>query len=381
MSHTLLLVDDDPLIRRMGEALLTKAGYDVRTAENGREALDMVRADPPDVVVTDWLMPELDGLELCRAIRQAEDIIGRVYVIVLTAQSQPERLVEAFDAGADDYLGKPFHRSELVARIGAGARLVRLKADLHRKEVELHRRNAELEIAYQQLSRANRRLDAMATTDDLTGLQNRRSAMTAVERRWEEVKRQGGAMSFVMIDIDHFKSFNDRFGHDVGDLVLQRVAEVLQGNSRATEDVFRLGGEEFLLFCHGSSARDAAVAAERIRVAIAATEMQTGETPLQVTISLGVADRQPWMTSPNELFKAADEALYAAKEAGRDRVMVVRPRSGPGEPIACDPIEAVRPDPQPAIPPADVDAAAARAVDETDHAAMLARVDALRRIA
>jgi len=320
MTHTLLLVDDDPLIRRMGEALLSRAGYDVRIASDGARALEMVRADPPDLVVTDWLMPELNGLELCRAIREAEEVIGRVYVIVLTAQSQPERLVEAFDAGADDYVAKPFHRSELVARVGAGARLMRLKADLHRNEVELHRRNAELEIAYQELSRANRRLDAMATTDDLTGLQNRRSAMTAVERRWEEVRRHGGMMSFVMMDIDHFKSFNDRFGHDVGDRVLQRVADVLSRTSRATEDVFRLGGEEFLLFCHSSSAHDASVVAERIRRAVADTEIRAGDTPLRVTISLGVADRQPWMASPNELFKAADEALYAAKKIGRNRV-------------------------------------------------------------
>jgi diguanylate cyclase (GGDEF)-like protein len=344
MPNSLLLVDDDPMIRRMGQTLLQKAGYDVRVAGDGAEALELIREDPPDIVLTDWLMPNLDGIGLCRAIREAEDIVGRIYVVILTAQSQPERLVEAFDAGADDYLGKPFHRSELVARIGAGSRMVALKQDVQRKEVELHRRNAELELAYQELSRANRRLDAMATTDELTGLQNRRSAMTAIERRWEEVSRHGGMMSFVMMDIDHFKNFNDTWGHDVGDLVLREVAGTLSRCSRATEDVFRLGGEEFLLFCHSSSAHDASVVSERIRRTLEHTEIVTGTTPLKVTISLGVADRQPWMTLPNELFKAADEALYAAKHAGRNRVMIARPTRSADEPFAADGLDAtVRP--------------------------------------
>lgn len=356
MPNTLLLVDDDPMIRRMGQTLLQKAGYDVRVASDGIEALDLIRHDPPDIVLTDWLMPELDGIGLCRAIREAEDIVGRIYVVMLTAQSQPERLVEAFDAGADDYLGKPFHRSELVARIGAGSRLVALKQDVQRKEVELHRRNAELEIAYQELSRANLRLDAMATTDELTGLKNRRSAMTAVERRWEEVSRHGGKMAFVMMDIDHFKKFNDTWGHDVGDLVLREVSATLSDCSRASEDVFRLGGEEFLLFCHSSSAHDASVVSERIRHAVEITEIMAGTNPLNVNISLGVAERQPWMTSPNELFKAADEALYAAKHAGRNCVMIARPTTSADDPFAADPLDvtsALAPEPPSASPSAD----------------------------
>lgn len=355
MSHTLLLVDDDPMIRRMGQTLLAKAGYDVRVATNGREALEMVRQDPPDIVLTDWLMPEINGLELCRAIREAEDLIGRVYIIMLTAQAQPERLVEAFDAGADDYLAKPFHRSELVARVGSGGRMVALKADVHRKEIELHRRNAELEVAYKDLSLANRRLDAMATTDELTGLQNRRSAMTAIERRWHELARAGGTMSFVMMDIDHFKQFNDTWGHAVGDDVLKEVARVLSENSRATEDVFRLGGEEFLLFCHNSTAADAAVAAERVRLAIEATEVAHGEKPLKVTISLGVADRQPWMSGYHELFIAADEALYAAKDAGRNQVMLAEPRRGADAPFSATPYRATKalPGPAPRSSPPD----------------------------
>ena len=325
MPHSILLVDDDPAIIQLATTALEAAGYTVRSASNGDEAMECVRADRPDMVITDWLMPAPDGLELCRMIREIEDFSSRIYVIMLSGQRAPGRLVEALEVGADDYIHKPFNTDELVARVRSGSRLIALKADLKQKEIELHRRNAELEVAHQELSRLNRHLDEIATTDELTGLANRRSAMAAIDRRWQEIDRDPGAMAMVLGDIDHFKRINDTWGHDVGDAVLAQIAGALDGASRSTEDVFRLGGEEFLLFCRASTAAEAAVAAERMRVAVESIRITHGGRTIPCTMSFGVAERRGWMQSSCEVLKAADEALYESKHAGRNRVTIADP--------------------------------------------------------
>lgn len=328
-SSSILLVDDDPMILRMGSTLLTRAGYRVRTASSGEDAMQAIRDEYPGILVTDWMMPGMTGIDLCRALREMEREINRhVYTIMLTALGDPDNIVEAFDAGADDYLSKPIHSRELVARVGAGARLVTLKQRLNLKERELQYRNAELEVAYAELTKANERLDHMALTDELTDLPNRRAAMQTADARWEEVTRHGGPLACVMMDLDHFKSINDTWGHEVGDEVLRQTAAVLRRTTRGGERVFRFGGEEFLLLCPNSGSEAAIVGAERIRSAIESMEVLVDGERLDVTMSLGVADRTPDMESFNDLLKAADEALYRAKHAGRNRVWVSDVESG-----------------------------------------------------
>ncbi|MFK7960949.1 MAG: diguanylate cyclase [Phycisphaerales bacterium] len=320
-SSSILLVDDDPMILHMGRTLLTRAGYRVRTAEDGPTAIAAIRKEDPGILVTDWMMPGMTGIDLCRTLREMEREMGRhIYTIMLTALGEPDRLVEAFDAGADDYLSKPFHAQELVARVGAGARLVALKQRLDHKERELQKRNAELEVAYQKLTQANQQLDRMALTDELTGLMNRRAAMKTAGQRWDEVSELGGSMSCVMMDLDHFKSVNDTWGHEVGDDVLRATAAVLKATTRSGETVFRLGGEEFLLFCPNAGSCHAINGAERIRRQIEDMCVMSGTTRIPVTLSLGVAERRPDMHSLKDLIRAADDALYFAKHSGRNRV-------------------------------------------------------------
>lgn len=341
MSIRIIMVDDDPLILRLGEKLLTGAGYEVLTAPDGEAGIDLIRRESPDIILTDVLMPKMNGIELCAAVREFEELIGTVYLIVLSGRNAPEQLVEAFEAGADDFLGKPFNRSELIARVNAGARLVGLQKALEAKEIDLVRRTAELEVALGDLERANARLDAMATTDELTGLQNRRAAMQAIERRWAEIERDGGAMSLVMIDIDKFKSVNDTLGHDAGDVVLQHVAKKIDAASRESEESYRLGGEEFLVFCHAADEAAAAIGAERIRAAVAAELVPYGDGEIPITISLGIAERLDDTATIKDLFKAADEALYAAKEGGRNQVVCF---SGADAPPRIDADDATRDD-------------------------------------
>ncbi len=325
MAHSILLVDDDPTIIQLATTALEGAGYTVRAATNGDEAIEAVRTERPAMVITDWLMPAPDGLELCRMIREVEDFSSRIYVIMLSGQRAPGRLVEALEVGADDYIHKPFSTDELVARVRSGSRLIALKADLKQKEIELFRRNAELEVAHQELSRLNRHLDQIATTDELTGLANRRSAMAAIQRRWEEINRDPGSMAMVLADIDHFKQINDTWGHDAGDAVLAQVAAALDEASRSTEDVFRLGGEEFLLFCRSATAAEATIAAERMRLAVESLQVTHRGRTITCTMSFGVAERRGWMKTSDEVLKAADEALYASKHAGRNRVTIADP--------------------------------------------------------
>jgi len=317
-SLRILVVDDDPAALQLLARQLRDAGYEVTTAANGREALELDRATAPQMVITDWMMPEMDGLELCRRMREY-DGGGFVYVIVLTASSDKTRVIEALDAGADDFLTKPYSRAELLARVRAGERIVRLEASLAERSREVARYNA-------QLAAASEKLRAMATTDELTGLGNRRLAFARLSEHWSLAVRHGEPLSCILIDIDHFKRFNDRFGHAVGDMVLKATADVLRRCCRAEEVACRVGGEEFMIVCPRSAAAAAHNAAERIRAAVEANTICAGEQELAVTVSAGVAQRSEQMRSPEELFKAADGALYAAKEAGRNRVCVAGPQ-------------------------------------------------------
>jgi len=323
MDKRVLIVDDDPATVRLLSKHLTDGGHTVLTASNGREAMRVLLSEAPPIVITDWAMPEMSGLELCRAIRKHEGL-GFVYVIVLTAQPQDDHIVEAFEAGADDYLSKPVNFKALLARMWAGQRIVQLQEDLEKRNRQVQRFNAQMEIANSELAVANEKLHILATEDELTGLTNRREAMARLADIWALSVRQEVPCSCVLLDIDHFKKVNDTYGHDVGDLVLKEVAGALNRSARRGEMVARIGGEEFLVLCPGSDMEAAACAAERLRRVIEELRIERDDLRIEVTISLGVAHRSASVKDSESLLKTADQALYEAKRSGRNRVCRAR---------------------------------------------------------
>jgi diguanylate cyclase (GGDEF)-like protein len=263
----------------------------------------------------------MNGAELCRALREHEGV-RFAYVLVVTAHSDAERLVETFDSGADDFLAKPINRQELLARLRAGERVARLEEDVARRTREIHRLNAESAVANQKLEEANKKLTTMATTDELTGIMNRREAMARLKELWAYHERYGPEFACIMVDIDHFKKFNDTHGHAVGDMVLRATAAILRTTIRKTDFVARVGGEEFLVLCPHVGVDGGAVCAEHMRSAVEKYVFTHESAQLNVTISLGVAQRDESMGSPDELMRKADTALYEAKAQGRNRVAV-----------------------------------------------------------
>lgn len=317
---SILIVDDDPTSLVLLNSFLARAGYRVLTAVNGAEALRILGNEGPQVVITDWAMPEMDGVDLCRAIRSHEGI-SFTYVIIVTAhQTSDERLVEAFDAGADDYLSKPYKSKELLARLRAGERIVRLQGELANRNREVHRYNAEVEIVNRKLAVANEELNRMATTDELTGLINRREAMNRLADCWAAANRHGDPLACITLDVDNFKKCNDAYGHAAGDQVLKRTADVLKSNTRSEDAICRVGGEEFLVICPRSTEAMATIGAERLRRAVEASTVRYCDVTLRVTISAGVAERLPSMMTPDDLLRMADKALYKAKDRGRNMV-------------------------------------------------------------
>gem|GEM_PF-41217 len=307
-----LVVDDDPSIVRLLERCLTSAGYDVLKAGSGAEALQIIHSQGCQLVITDWNMPEMDGLDLCRAIRSSE-YVGFVYVIILTGRTDDDSLPMAFEAGADDFVTKPLQKLELLSRLKAGVRAIAADKQVAAQQLAIHRTNAEL-------ATLNDKLHQIAMTDELTGLYNRREAMQRLKDQWALAVREGRPLSCIMIDIDHFKKCNDDFGHDIGDAVLKETAEIFRRNARTGETVFRIGGEEFVVLCPGSTAERAAVGAERLRVAVERHRIRHEDETLQVTVSAGVAEKNEQTAKPDDLLKQADTMLYHAKREGRNRV-------------------------------------------------------------
>ena len=307
----ILAVDDDSMSLALLARTLQKAGHEVQTAANGSEALQQALETSPQVVIADWMMPEMDGLELCRALRRIE--CGRnMFFLLLTGRGEEDRIVEAFDAGVDDYVHKPFNARVLMARIKGGQRVIELQ-----ERVESDRKMILKQVA--ELGLMTRKLRNAALTDVLTDLPNRRYAMKRLEADWDTSTRNGTPLALIVIDIDHFKRVNDTHGHDVGDAVLKETAGILRRTTRQGEEASRLGGEEFLVICPNTNEAQAAICAERLRAAVERNVVKSGTFDGGVTISLGVAQRTPQMTHFDMLLKAADDAVYCAKTAGRNR--------------------------------------------------------------
>ena len=315
MAMRVLLVEDEPTARILLEAQLRNlAGPEVYCAANGEEALALAVKVMPQIVVTDWMMPVMNGLELCRALR-ATDWGQSMYVIMLTGIDAEEEIVEAFEAGVDDYVTKPVNIRALSARMRAAQHYVRLLENWERDRAQLKRFASELAIS-------NRKLEHYALTDQLTGLPNRRAGMDILGQAWSAASRSQQALSVMMIDIDLFKGINDTHGHAVGDRVLAEVSQLLRGSARKDDHVIRLGGEEFLVICQHSDLRSTLQAAERLRLKIGEVPVRVGERAIKTSISIGIASREPQMANEDNLIASADQALYAAKRGGRDRVCV-----------------------------------------------------------
>jgi len=308
-----LLVEDEPTTRVKMEAVLESiVGHPVHSAGNGREALALALEVMPQIVVTDWLMPVMDGLEFCRALRATE--WGQsMYVIMLTGVDTEEEVVRAFEAGVDDYVTKPVNLRALRARMRAALHYVQLLEAWERDRAQLKQFAAELAIS-------NRKLAHHAMTDLLTGLPNRRAGIETLGRAWSAASRGGQALSVMMVDIDRFKSVNDTHGHAVGDRVLVDVGAVIRDCMRRHDHVSRLGGEEFLVILPNTGLDEARQAAERLRRAVRSASIAAGDVKISPTVSVGLAHREGATDSPDHLVAAADRALYAAKQRGRDRV-------------------------------------------------------------
>ena len=308
-----LVVEDDRAMLVLLEAMLKAAGHDVLVARNGVEALRIVDQQRPQLIITGWTMPQMDGITLCRKLRESA-ARSDVYLIILTVQESVDRLVDAFEAGADDYLVKPVAQKVFFARLRAAQRVVRLQEELAFDREQLLRFSKDL-------AASNERLQRLALTDALTELPNRRFAMERFEQEWALCKRGDRTLSCMMVDVDHFKPINDKFGHQAGDEALKCIAHTLRQSARTQDVVCRYGGEEFLVICPDTGMDAARQCAERLRLNVAALKFKSQGAGIGLTVSIGVAEKSAGIASIDELVGRADECLYAAKQGGRNRTV------------------------------------------------------------
>jgi two-component system cell cycle response regulator len=292
-----LVADDSGLVRSMMRDHLMAAGYEVLEAEDGEEALARIRATVPDVVLLDRDMPRLDGMGVLAAM-QADETTAAIPVVFVTGRATASDLAEGLGRGAHDYVRKPVEAAELVARVRSALRTRRLRDELRERNLQLER---------------------MARTDVLTGMVGRRHGATVLAEACTAAASTGEPLAVVVADIDHFKHVNDHHGHAAGDAVLRAVADIMRDGLVTGETAVRWGGEEFLLVLPGCETSSALARAERLRCALAASPVDVGGRRHGVTASLGCAILSTGET-PEALVARADQALYAAKAAGRDRV-------------------------------------------------------------
>jgi two-component system cell cycle response regulator len=300
----ILIVEDELIFRRMVKKYLLEAGHEIVEAEDGQAAWELFQRKPFHLVITDWMMPGLNGPQLVENIRTSGQK-NYTYIIMLTAMDNMDNVVLGLESGADEYLTKPFNGRELIARVASGMRILKLE---------------------QQLMQARQQMETLAMHDSLTGLLNRRAIEKYAEAEFNMAVRKERALSIVMLDIDHFKNINDRFGHIFGDHTLQQVAKILTEDMRTYDRIGRWGGEEFILILSDTQLKDAVTAAERVRIRTAATQisLENGET-FSIQISLGAACTTGQFSSLAKLIDAADQALYQAKQTGRNRVCIFEP--------------------------------------------------------
>ena len=303
MFDEVLIADDDPVSRRLLQVSLSGSGYRVVAVSDGSEALRIMnQEDSPRLAVLDWMMPSLDGVDVCRSVRRSARE-PYVYIILLTAKGHQTEIIEGLEAGADDYIIKPYDLQELKARLRGGKRILELQ---------------------EQLVSAREQLRMQATHDSLTGLLNRSAILEALEREVVRSYREKHSTAVIMADLDHFKDINDTYGHQAGDSVLQETARRMLASVRSYDFVGRYGGEEFLVVVPSSELAMAVELAERLRQSISADPVNVSGTMIPITLSLGVATSSPERNQPEQLLHYADDALYEIGRAScRERVYVL----------------------------------------------------------
>ena len=301
----ILIAEDDPISCRVLESTLKKWGYEVEVTRDGQEAWEKLQApDAPRLAVVDWMMPGLAGPDVCKNVRAMPG--GEYfYMLLLTAKGTKENIVEGLDAGADDYIIKPFDPRELKVRIRCGQRIVDLQSELIKARDELK---------------------IQATHDALTGVLNRAAIFEILEREQARSIRKGLPLTVIMADLDHFKAVNDTHGHGAGDIVLKEATRRMSENVRKYDTLGRYGGEEFLMVLPDGDGEVGMGQAERICRCIAEKPFDIGDQKIPVTLSMGLASSDVFgLDDIDELVKLADQALYQAKETGRNKAVAASP--------------------------------------------------------
>jgi len=298
----ILVVEDDTVTNRILEKNLLDLGFEVFTASDGLRGWEIFCEKKVHFVITDWMMPEMNGLELIKKIRESDEKVY-CYVILLTAKNDKNEIVEGISSGADDYIVKPFDREELAVRVRAGQRIAELQ---------------------EKLFKANEELKKLSVTDPLTGLYNRRALSQYLKQHQSDPNFANIPCTFIMVDIDHFKNINDMHGHDAGDLVLAKIAGMIKKISNGYDMISRIGGEEFFIVLPGVDSEHAETISEQVRKEIEETPViLSDETRISTTCSLGVFCVQPLGHLEGErCMKMADQALYESKNSGRNRVTI-----------------------------------------------------------
>ncbi len=299
----ILIVEDNREIRLLLEMTLKPLGHEVVSAENGHQALQLYKDRFFPIMLTDWMMPEMNGVELCQKLR-ASDLPGYVFIVLLTAKDSQKDIITGLEAGADDYLVKPFNNAELKARLRTAKRILGLE---------------------RTLKSANEEIKLLSITDSLTGSYNRGHLTDRLPNEIKRARRNEQPLSIILCDIDHFKSVNDMHGHQAGDVVLKSFVHTIQESIRDGIDlVFRYGGEEFIILLSETKPDDAVTMAERIRETIAQTPIALPNRKLTITASFGVTgfepNSNPTEISTSELIDLADRFLYKCKQNGRNCV-------------------------------------------------------------
>jgi diguanylate cyclase (GGDEF)-like protein len=302
-QYEILVVDDSPVHRKLIEHILSGRGYSLSFACNGSEALQMYHEKATSIVITDWVMPDFSGLELCEHIR-ADKSSAYTYVILMTSNTEKDGVVKGLEAGADDYLVKPFDSDEMLARIGVGRRII----DLHR-----------------QLERKSAQLEEVARTDSLTGLPNRRALEEWAIKQSKGASRHGFPLWVVLCDLDSFKEINDTFGHEAGDTVLRTFAGNLRKLTRISDMCGRLGGDEFLIVISHVNGDNIELAINRFRELFCSLSFPFAGQSVSISATFGVAGSESGdLKDFDALVRKADEMLYEAKRAGRNCVRVAK---------------------------------------------------------
>ncbi len=300
-SGRVLIADDDVLYRKILQSWLEEWGYQVAVAENGARAWTILQQEhPPELLILDWVMPEVDGTELCRRVRARKGTLYE-YILLVTGKNERQDVIKGLEAGADDYLTKPFDKNELRARLKVGKRILTLQHDLIR-------------------ARENMRFHA--THDALTGIWNRVTILESLHRELERASRSQSTTGILLLDLDHFKQVNDTYGHLTGDLVLKEVAQRINQAIRSYDLVARYGGEEFLIVLPGCDKDQIQECAERVRSAIASSPVIAYSSNISVTASIGAAVAIAGAATETDILTAADVALYQAKNSGRNRAVL-----------------------------------------------------------